>query len=535
MMKNWYMMYDEYQRRTYGFLTGWYHNMANYTDEELESKLRRTTAVEVDNDPDYIQEFAEPQYLFTYMNNISTGSVNSFCFFIDGKYTLPTKILVYKGYQHVYFPKSSIHNDSIIEVERFDGNKFQYRIPVNYAENTILFDPTFNKNKIPATYKMLNEKGTLDDINDIKVQYADTSGIIDVTDLDKRATMNLTAPNNIYNVDAETDLDDDGVEDEEYDDNIGEGRDLDAEEDADWEDRIASGEIRDASDWNTGVIREADIATAVASSQANVARRRRSQVTQQEEIQSDEPLIPENSPTLTSNDATSRFSGTEWYEEIQKKKITFAGLGGIGSWSCLLIGRMALQTFSLFDDDKVEMTNMSGQLYSRNQIGKFKAEAMRELLSQYTSTISTYANRRKFTDDDIPSDIMICGFDNMEARKTFFISWMKHMRFMSEEQKKQCLFIDGRLSIDTLQVFCIQGTDVEAQGRYEENYLFSDEEADETICSMKQTSYLAAMIGSVITNLFTNWVANSLDPIIPYDLPFYTEYNAQHMIFKTEH
>ena len=329
--------------------------------------------------------------------------------------------------------------------------------------------------------------------------------------------------------------DDEGVEDEEYDDNIGEGRDLDAEEDADWEDRIASGEIRDASDWNTGVIREADIATAVASSQANVARRRRSQVTQQEEIQSDEPLIPENSPTLTSNDATSRFSGTEWYEEIQKKKITFAGLGGIGSWSCLLIGRMALQTFSLFDDDKVEMTNMSGQLYSRNQLGKYKAEAMRELLSQYTSTISTYANRRRFTEDDVPSDIMICGFDNMEARKTFFISWMKHMRFMSEEQKKQCLFIDGRLSIDTLQVFCIQGTDVEAQGRYEENYLFSDEEADETICSMKQTSYLAAMIGSVITNLFTNWVANSLDPIIPYDLPFYTEYNAQHMIFKTEH
>ena len=206
MMKNWYMMYDEYQRRTYGFLTGWYHNMANYTDEELQSKLRRTTAAEVDNDPDYIQEFAEPQYLFTYMNNISTGTVNSFCFFIDGKYTLPTKILIYKGYQHVYFPKSIINKDSVIEVERFDGNKFQYRIPVNYSENTILFDSTFNKNKIPATYKMLNEKGTLDDINDIKVQYAEVSGIADVTDFDKRSTMNLATSNSNKNTD--DDLDD---------------------------------------------------------------------------------------------------------------------------------------------------------------------------------------------------------------------------------------------------------------------------------------------------------------------------------------
>ena len=248
-----------------------------------------------------------------------------------------------------------------------------------------------------------------------------------------------------------------------------------------------------------------------------------------------EPLIPENSPTLLMDDSTSRFSGTEWYNEIQKKRVTMAGLGGIGSWMSLLIGRMGLQTIILFDDDKVEMTNMSGQLYSREEIGEYKAGAMRKLINKYTSTLSVYAIRRRFTEEDNPGDIMICGFDNMEARKTFFNSWKHHISGITEDQKKQCLFIDGRLSIDTLQVFCIQGNDLEAQIRYESNYLFSDEEADETVCSMKQTSYLAAMIGSVITNLFTNWVANSIDPIIPYDLPFYTEYNAQHMIFKTEH
>jgi hypothetical protein len=68
---------------------------------------------------------------------------------------------------------------------------------------------------------------------------------------------------------------------------------------------------------------------------------------------------------------------------------------------------------------------------------------------------------------------------------------------------------------------------------YAKKYLFTDAEAEETQCSLKQTTYLACMIGSVIVNLFTNWVANLINPIIPYDLPFFTEYDAQNMIFKT--
>lgn len=51
---------------------------------------------------------------------------------------------------------------------------------------------------------------------------------------------------------------------------------------------------------------------------------------------------------------------------------------------------------------------------------------------------------------------------------------------------------------------------------------------------MKQTTYLACMIGSLMVNLFTNFIANSLNPVIPYDLPFFTEYDSQNMLFKTQ-
>lgn len=246
------------------------------------------------------------------------------------------------------------------------------------------------------------------------------------------------------------------------------------------------------------------------------------------------PLIEPNSPTLLMNDATSRFSGTEWFNEIQKQKVIIAGMGGIGSNLAFQVARMNPEAMFLYDNDTVETVNMSGQLFSRNDIGRTKVDAVAEKISSFTTTQHVYALNERYTSVSERGDIMMCGFDNMVARRVFFEAWLGYIESKSEEEKKHCLFLDGRLSIDTLQIFCITGNDIYNIKRYAEKHLFSDSEADETVCSMKQTTYLACMIGSLMTNLFTNFVANLLDPIIPYDLPFFTEYDAQNMIFKTE-
>jgi hypothetical protein len=64
--------------------------------------------------------------------------------------------------------------------------------------------------------------------------------------------------------------------------------------------------------------------------------------------------------------------------------------------------------------------------------------------------------------------------------------------------------------------------------------LFDDSEAEETICSYKQTSFCANMIASVMVNCFVNFIANQCNPLIPRDVPFFTEYDASMMFFKTE-
>lgn len=248
----------------------------------------------------------------------------------------------------------------------------------------------------------------------------------------------------------------------------------------------------------------------------------------------EENRIPTNSPTIVMDTTTTRFSGAEWFEAIQQTQIILAGLGGIGSWTALQLARMCPEVLVMYDDDTVESVNLAGQMFAFSDVGKTKAAAIYDLISKYSHANNVYAEAHRFTEQSEAGRVMICGFDNMSARRLFFNSWKNYVANLNPEDKHKCLFIDGRLSMDTLQVFCITGDDGYNKEKYETRYLFSDEEADPTVCSMKQTTYLAAMIGSFIVNLFTNFVANTLDPIIPYDLPFKTEYDAQNMIFKTE-
>lgn len=257
-------------------------------------------------------------------------------------------------------------------------------------------------------------------------------------------------------------------------------------------------------------------------------------VTTTENNTPDDAKIPLNSPTLLVDESTTRFSGAEWFNEIQKARIIVAGIGGIGSNVAFQLARMIPANLTLYDDDNVEMVNMAGQLFSSNDIGEAKVSAIANMIYNYTSMRQVLAIKDKFTSDKEPGDIMICGFDNMRARRTFFNSWYNHISDKSEEERSKCLYLDGRLSMDTLQILCIRGDDQYNIERYEREFLFADYEADTTICSMKQTTYLACMIGSLMVNLFTNFIANSLNPIILYDLPFFTEYDAQNMLFKTE-
>ena len=244
--------------------------------------------------------------------------------------------------------------------------------------------------------------------------------------------------------------------------------------------------------------------------------------------------IPLNSESIKVDETTSRFSSAIWYTKIQESIVTLAGIGGIGSYVGFLLSRLKIASLYIYDPDIVDTANMSGQLYSSNNIGTSKVSALCDMISNYSNYNNTFCFNERFEENSPASDIMICGFDNMEARKVFFNNWVKHVYSKPEEERENCLFIDGRLAAEEFQVLCIKGDDAYNIRKYNEEFLFSDKEADETICSYKQTTFMANMIASVMVNLFVNFIANKCEPLIDRDLPFYTTYSAETMFFKTE-
>lgn len=216
-----------------------------------------------------------------------------------------------------------------------------------------------------------------------------------------------------------------------------------------------------------------------------------------------------------------RVKGAEWFPFLYKKDILVLGQGGIGSWVSFLLARIGCNLY-LYDHDQYELHNQTGQVVRLCDIGKNKAEAAKEIIREFSPDcqVETYG---KYDDMSMTNDIILCGFDNMEARKVAFSNWLEYVNDPIVDGSK-CLFIDGRLNAEYLQIFCIKGDDVEAIVKYQSEYLFDDAEVQEQDCTFKQTSHCAAMIGSLMVTFLTNWATNVMNDMEIRQVPFMHDY-----------
>lgn len=242
-------------------------------------------------------------------------------------------------------------------------------------------------------------------------------------------------------------------------------------------------------------------------------------------------LIPTVPKSSENKENETRFSGAIWYDKIKEKQIICGGCGGIMSNFIFQLARLDPMSIIVYDPDKVELVNMAGQMFCTEDVNRYKVQAISTTVTDYCKYTAISAISRKYEEDSIVGNIMVSGFDNMKARKVFFNRWLKYIETIKDKSK--CLYIDARLSFDTIQIFCITGDDDYHIKDYQDKYLFNDSQADETVCSLKQTTYMACMIASYMVNMFVNFCANEVTPMVTV-LPYFTEYNSDLMQMKVK-
>jgi len=215
-----------------------------------------------------------------------------------------------------------------------------------------------------------------------------------------------------------------------------------------------------------------------------------------------------------------RFKDIEWYVPSGIACLV-GGAGGISSWLIFLLSRAGF-TCTVFDDDIIEEHNLGGQLYANDHVGRLKVESLSDTVSRYTGQWLDTVDTR-YDSYSINHELMFCGFDNMQARKDFYLRWKEKVN-EEDTDKGLCLFIDGRLLAEQYQIIAIRGTDEDRMQQYEEKYLFTDDEVDDAVCTIRQTSHIAAMMAGNMVSIITNHIANHKTRHNVRYIPFFTSY-----------
>ena len=218
-----------------------------------------------------------------------------------------------------------------------------------------------------------------------------------------------------------------------------------------------------------------------------------------------------------------RFSGFNWFNRINQCDITVGGVGGIGSYVAFLLARAQASSLDLWDMDRVEPHNLGCQLFFKNSLNDLKTISCKNFIAETTSQKTNIYSRGEITPEIDKYDIFpytFSCFDNFKARKILFNLWKERLNTISGGDRKNFIFIDGRLDGELLQVYCVT----------EDNYLLYESTLNEenlvtmgTHCTMQQTSHVGAMIASHMVSFFTNHLANLEEGIDYREVPYFYE------------
>lgn len=120
---------------------------------------------------------------------------------------------------------------------------------------------------------------------------------------------------------------------------------------------------------------------------------------------------------------TKQLIGEHAVARLQNAKVAVFGIGGVGSFVCEALARAGVGTLDLFDNDKVDITNINRQIIALDStIGKYKTAVMRERIFDINPKARVTSNNIFITPEIAATldyseyDYIVDAVDNVTAK-----------------------------------------------------------------------------------------------------------------------
>jgi len=196
-------------------------------------------------------------------------------------------------------------------------------------------------------------------------------------------------------------------------------------------------------------------------------------------------------------------------DKLQKTSITIIGSGSIGSFTTLALAKMGVKNITLYDEDKVELHNISNQFFTLDQLDKEKVIATVENAKLFASEedIEFIICPWMFSEDDvIESEITIVCPDNIETRALVYEKWLE-----SDNSK---FLIDVRTRAELVHVYSVTPKN---HVRYLETL---DIDNQEEPCTARNIIYTVLYSASIVCNHVKKFIQEQPIPFhLVYSFP----------------
>lgn len=166
------------------------------------------------------------------------------------------------------------------------------------------------------------------------------------------------------------------------------------------------------------------------------------------------------------------------------KEVHVIGVGAVGSYIALTLAKLGLKTIYIWDFDTVEEHNITNQVYTHNDIGKLKTEALKEHLLASNPNMDVRC-RGKYEHQNLKG-IIYLTVDSMKLRKSI-LEELRYNPFIK-------LVIDGRIGLEKGQVITTVWNNQDKIKNHIELSDFDDKESDAPISACGTTLSVAPSV-----------------------------------------